>query len=431
MVTSTDSTPESTPSNVGETVSTGEQVTTADPNVSAPDSQIDIGWSLEDQPEQPALPENDDDIQGLLNDPALDQSRVPGLVTELRSARQIAKESKRQVAELRQQLNQLEQFGGMEGVKQSHALLTGLVSNPEQGVGAFLGSLHKQAYPAYERLVNDVIRAHPEYAIQQLQASGKLPATQTSANQLTAEDWGKIPQEFREIAKQVPVDQLINWIDNGTPESLLYNLQREAKLNQLDSTQREQAERQWREQSQQAQQQGQQAANDLGGQYMQAHYKEMSKWKPLGPDNEPSNQMVYKMAYEGAFADMLSDPKFSQMYADAYKLITNAPMRRLQNEGLAADADEREARRMAAQINTRLGQILRERVKLLDSVFRDARAYRESQRSEIPQRTEISGLSTAAGANGEPARLTNDGKVSDKWMDWMISRLPGRAARQG
>lgn len=426
---STDSAPESTSANAGESTSTATEQTgqtqAADPNVSAaPESQIDIGWSLEDQPETPAIPEDDADIEELQKDPALDPARTPGLVEALRSARASEREHRRQVAELRQQLTQLEQFGGLEGVNQSMSLVNDLLTNPQKALDA----ISQQALPVYRQMVDDILTTEREYVIQQLQQAGALPATQ-SAGQLTAEDWARIPQEFHATAKQVPADQLINWLENGTDESLLYNLGREAKLQQLDTAQRQQAERQWREQSQAAQKQGYEAAIQLGEQFTKAHFNEMSKWKPLGPDNESSNQIIYNMVLEGAQASLLSDPKFGQMYQDAYRLLTEAPTRRMRNETLAADQDERKARQMAAQINTRQGQMIRERVKLLDSVFKDARAYRESQRSEIPQRTEISGMSTKAGANGAPPTLTKDGKVNPSWIENMISNLPGLGQR--
>lgn len=425
------STPTTGEATSASSVGAGEQtrqIQAADPNVSAaPESQIDIGWSLEDKPEETALPENDDDIQELLKDPALDPARTPGLVTALRSARQQAVESRKQVAELRQQLTQLEQFGGLEGVNQAMGSFNELLTDPRKG----LASLYDTAYPVYEQIVNHVIASHGDYVVEQLQQAGKLPATQTSAGQLTAEDWAKIPQELREIAKQVPVNELIQWLDNGTEESLAYNLSREAKLQQLDTTQRQQAERQWREQSQEAAKQGQESVDKLSNQFVEAHFNELSKWKPLGPDSEPQNQMIYRMAWQGALSDLLSDPKFGQMHADAFQLLNGAPMRRLRNESLAADQDERKGRQLAMQVSTRLGQVLRERVKLLDSAFRDARAYIESQRSEIPQRTEISGMSTTAGANGAPPTLTKDGRVNPGWIDNMIANLPGIRARQG
>lgn len=432
---STDSAPESTSANAGESTSTATEQTgqtqAADPNVSAAlESQIGIEQWLEDKPETPAIPEDDADIEELQKDPALDPARTPGLVEALRTARAQEREHRKQVAELRQQLTQLEKFGGLEGATQMLGPVNELFANPEQGATKFLDTLSQQALPAYKQMVNDILSTEREYIISQLQQAGALPATQ-SAGQLTAEDWARIPQEFHATAKQVPADQLINWLENGTDESLLYNLGREAKLQQLDTAQRQQAERQWREQSQAAQKQGYEAATQLGEQFTKEHFSRLSKWQPLGPDNEPQNQTIYKMAFEGAQADLLSDPKFSQMYQDAYRLLTEAPMRRMRNESLAADQDERKARQMAAQINTRLGQMLRERVKLLDGVFRDARAYRESQRSNIPQRTEIPGTSSTVGAKGAPPTLTTDGKVNPSWLDNMISSLPGLGARQG
>jgi hypothetical protein len=437
---STGSAPESASTNVGEaapagSVGAGEQSgqsQAADPNVSAtPESQIDAGWSLEDQPEpEIALPDDDADIEGLLNDPALDQAKVPGLVTELRNARQLAKESKRQAAELKQQMAQLEQFGGMEGVSQTMGLVNDLLTNPQQGIGNFLNSLYNQAYPSYEHLVNSVITANADYAIEQLQQAGKLPDTQQRAGSIDSETLATIPEHLRQIAKSLPADVLYNLLDQ--PEDVRnYNLERELKLSNLDSSQRQAQEQQWRQQTQQAQAQGQESATKLASQLESAHFSEMSKWKPFGPDDDSSNQVIYKMAFQGALDALLADQKFGQMHTDAFSLLANAPMRRLRNESFAADQDERKGRQLAAQLNTRLGQVLRERVKLLDSVFRDARAYRESQRSEIPQRTEISGMSSQAGRNGAPPTLTKDGKTNPAWLEWVNAGLPGNGARQG
>ena len=410
----------------------GEQVSTTDANapVSA-ESQIDIGWSLEDKPEEQAsIPDNDDDIQELLKDPAVDQERAPGFVKALQNARLEARESRKQANEFKRQIAQFEQFGGFEGVNQTMGLVSDLIVNPDRGVHGFLSSLHSQAYPAYERLVQSVIAEHPEYALKQLQIAGKLPSTQQSAGYIDSETLATIPEHLRQIAKELPY-HVLNDLFQQPEEVRNYNLERELKLSQLDTTQRQQAERQWREQSQAAYQQGQESLQKLGSQYEQAHYSELAKWKPLGPDSEPGNQQVYKMAIEGSVADMLSDPKFAQMYRDLESLITNAPLRRMRNESFAADSDERKGRQLAAQLNTRLGQILRERVKLLDGVFRDARAYRESQRSEIPQRTEISGVSSQAGSNGAPPTLDKNGRTNPAWLDWLNARLPGNGARQG
>jgi hypothetical protein len=409
------------------------QAPTADANAqAAADNQIDIGWTYGDEPEQQAsIPENDDDIQGMLGDPALDQARTPGLVNALRSARQAVRESKQEVTQLKQQYAQLDEYGGIEGVTQTMSLVNGMLTNPEQGIGDFLQALHAQAYPSYEQLVNSVITANADYAIQQLQQAGKLPAdaTQQRAGSIDADTLATIPQHLREIAKSLPAHVLDDLLVQ--PEEVRnFNLERELKLQQLDSNQRQHEEQRWQQAQQQAYQQGQQAITALGDQYEKAHYSELAKWKPLGPDNDKGNSTIYKMAVEGAFADLLADPKFQQMHNDALALMQNAPLRRLRNEGFSADADERKARQMAAQFNTRFGQILRERVQLLDGVFRDARAYRETQRQEIPERTEISGTSSHAGQNGEPPRNIN-GKTNPAWLDWMISQLPSRRAQQG
>jgi len=261
-----------------------------------------------------------------------------------------------------------------------------------------------------------------------LQQMGKLPSTQaaTGAWQLTADDWARIPQELREIANQVPINQLIEWVDKGTDESLVYNLQREAKLNQLDATQRQQAETAYRQARQEAETQGSQAVDELTGQYEKAHLAQLSKWQPFGPEAGEQNQQLYRSILEGAHATLLADPQWHKLYEDSVSKLQNAPMRKLNNEHFAAGADERDARAAAMRYNARLGQVMRGMISNLDSVFRDARAYREQQRQQIPNRTEITGQSsTAVNGSGIPT-LTENGRLSPQYIDSLKAQYGGR-----
>src|SRR5687767_12205859 len=83
------------PTDVGATGASGADATTGQQPVepstgaqTALDTQpegFSAGWSFEgDDSQQSDIPEADDDIQGMLNDPNLDQKQVPKLVEDLR-----------------------------------------------------------------------------------------------------------------------------------------------------------------------------------------------------------------------------------------------------------------------------------------------------------------------------------------------------------
>lgn len=425
----------STPTNdVGATGASGVDATSGQQNVelsnqgqTVPEStaeEFSAGWSFEDDAQvDPAETEGEDaDIQGMLNDPNLDQARVPGLVESLRGARAQNKQFKAELQQLRDENAALKNGG--------FGIANDLIYNPEEAALPFLQQLSQKALPAYRSLVNTLAQHAPDSLIYALQATGNLPETQTAANQLTAEDWARVPEELRDIAKQIPIAQMIEWLDKGTDENLIFNLQTHKELSELKGAQKEQAEKEWRTASQQAQAQGQSAVSDLTGQYEKAHVAQLSKWQPFGP-NDPQNQFLYTSILEGAHAMLLADKQWFQMYQDAVGKLKEAPMRRLRGEHLAADQDERDARGLAARYNARLGQVMKAHIKSLDSVFRDARAYRETQRQQIPNRTEISGNSTQAGKNGAPPTLLPNGKTNPAYLDYVISNLPANQQRSG
>jgi len=413
---------------------TGQQaIETGQTTPASTAEELSAGWTFDEQPEQQsAIPDGDDDLQGMMADPNLDQAKVPGLVEAIKSARAEARQFKAEIKQLREQSAAFEQYGGFEGIQQTLGIVNGLLHSPETGALQFLQAVAQDAQPAYWAMIENLAQHAPDNLIAALQHVGKLPAQQTatSAGQLTAEDWQRIPQELRGIANQVPINQLVEWLDKGTDESLIYNLQREAKLNQLDTTQRQQAEQAYRTARQEAETQGSQAVEQLTDQYEKAHLAQLAKWQPFGPEAGEQNQQLYRSILEGAHATLLADPQWHKVYEDTVNKLQNAPMRKLNNEHFAAGADERDARAAAMRYNARLGQVMRSQIQMLDSVFRDARAYRESQRSQIPQRTEISGMGSAAGANGAPPTLLN-GKTNPAWLEYVAAGLPVPAGRQG
>lgn len=396
---------------------------------STTDASIDAGWTWDDDDVAPTSDEHEDtdsDIDELAQDPALDPAKVPGLVQALRSARTAERE---RAKALKGYESQLEAYGGVEGALQSLGLVNSLFSGEPQGTTEFLTALYDNAQPAYESLVTDAIRYNPEYAISQLQQMGRLPAElgsmQTAPTSLDAETLAAIPEHLRETAKNLPAS-VIDDLLLQTEEVRNYHLEREMRMQQLDMAQRQQVEQQYQQQYQQAYEGGQRAVQEVTGQYEQAHYSVLAKWQPYGPgeENASKNQQVYGEVMEGAMATVLSDKKFAQMYADAAQLIANAPMRRLQGERIAGDQDERRGRQLAAQFNTRLGQVLRERVRERNEVYKGYRAYLQMS-GQMPNRKEIAGSTVTTGATR--GALGPDGKASPEFLEQLASQINFRS----
>lgn len=418
----------------------GTQAQPSAPGATTPeptDDGINIGWSFEDAPaESPTIPENDDDIQELLKDPKLDPARTPGLVEALRNARKDSREVRGQFKQFQTDRQQLEQafepYGGFDGARQTLDVVTNLFNDPQAATVPFLQNLFEQAYPTYQSVFDNVIEADPQYAIQRLQALGALPGdlTQARPGAIDAETLNSIPEHLRDVAKSLPAEYLEDLLLQ--PESIRdFNLEREAKLRQMDATQRQQAEASWKYQTQQAEAQGRQAFDTLTDQYETKHYQELGKWAPFGPDQSNLNQNLHSDIVEGAYAELLKDQKYRAMHDDIQRMLNEAPLRRLQKEILVADQDERKARQLAMQFNARLGQVISARVKAYNGVFEDARKWREHQRSTAPHRTEIAGQSAKVDSNGRVRTLNERGEISDEYTAELTRSIQARLRSGG
>lgn len=390
---------------------------------STTDDGISVDWSWDDDDAAPTSDEEEtEDYEALAQDPGLDQTKVPGLVQALRSARTAERE---RTKALRQYETQLEAYGGVEGALESLQLVNTLFSGEPQGTTQFLTALYDNAQPAYEQLVTDAISYNPDYAIAQLQQMGRLPAdlasTITPSNSLDAETLSDIPEHLRETAKNLP-SSVMDDLLLQTEEVRNYHLERETRMQQLDMAQRQQVEQQYQAAFQQAQQTGYQQVVGLTQQYEKAHYDQLAKWQPYGPgeENSTKNQAVYGMVMEGAMANVLRDQKFAQMYTDAEQLLKNAPLRALQGERIAASQDERRGRALAMQFNARLGQVLREQVRELNEVYKGYRAYQQMS-GQMPNRREIPGSTVSSGSNR--GALGPDGKASNEFLEQLAAQI--------
>ncbi len=412
--------------------STGEASATP-----AADTSIDIGWSFDsgDEGQQQdaysSIPENDDDIEQLSQDPALDQERLPGLVTALKTARSQFRELNGQLKQFQSQDQALAEYGGVNGVKAVIEPFAPLLRGEEGGAEKLLDALWNHAQPAYQRLADAIINLEPEYVIGKLQAAGKLPeasavAAQAQTSSLLAPDvLASIPEHLHDTAKRLASEQpaVLEDLLLQNDDVRNYNLDREAKLMQLSDAEAAKERTAWEGSVKAAQLEGVQSVQNLSKQYEEAHFRELNKWKPYGSDEE-ANTEFRREVVEGAFAKILGDQKFAQMYTDVQKALEQAPMMRLRGETLRADQMERMARQQAMQFNTRLGQLMKARIDKHNALLGKARQYDDQQRQSVPRRTEISRNSNNVTGGGQKGTLDSNGRLSQQYLDDIANSIP-------
>lgn len=438
----------------GDSVSEQTQQQASEPVVTAPvtsDPSNDAGWSLDDILNEQTPAESEDEysdsaIEQLSQEQGLQTDKVPGLVQAVRQLREERKTLRTEMAQARAEREQMEAslagYGGLEGVQQSYESFAPLLRG-EQGAGeAFLQSIWQEAKPSYGTLADALIKlTAPEYLLEKMREYGKLPESLATTSQsfarLDAETLGTIPQHLHDVAKRLALENP-EYVDDLLlqPDALRnFNLERELKLSQMNEQQQIFERQQWDAKVQEAETAAQTAVQQLSQQHEQRHYQELAKWKPFG-ENAEANQRLYRDVVEGAFAELLTDQKFSKMREDATRMLMEAPLLKLHGQTFKANENERQARGMAAQLNTRLGQILAERIKGENGyakVFSDALKWRDQQRQQVPQRTEIPG-SNALNAmngnsqNGKPANIRGaDGEYTPEYMAFLMSKM-GQAA---
>lgn len=408
----------------------GQQVAQSTPAIpdantqESTDDQIDAGWQYgEEEKAEAALPDDDSDIESMIQEPGVDPDKVPGVVTALRSAREQVRDLTRQLAQAKS-AQPATDFSPQQ-IEVANKLFN---ATPENGgIVDVMNTLHQTASPLYAQIVDDVIGADPGYALRKLQEMGAIPDVQAQPQygptDIDPETMASLPPNLQAVAKAMTGEDAAEFNELLTPEAQAGFLNRLDRLNRMEGAQRQQAEAQWTQKVESAREQGQQSLQSLGEQYEKAHYSQLAKWSPFGPEDAAGNSQIYDSVVQGAFKELLSDTKFAQMRDDAVKMLSNAPIRRLQNEGMYADQDERQARQMAAQFNAKLGHLIKARVDKLDSVFRDARAYRETQRQNAPNRTEIPGQSTQISNGNGVKPLDNKGRISDQYIQDLTQRL--------
>lgn len=412
--------------------STGEASATP-----AADTSIDIGWSFDDgdegqqQDAYSSIPENDDDIEQLSQEPGVDPDKLPGVVTALKTARGRVRELDAELRQFQNHNQALAEYGGVEGVKAVIEPFAPLLRGEEGGAEKLLDALWNHAQPAYQRLADAIINLEPEYVIGKLQAAGKLPEAsanaahaQTSAL-LTPDVLASIPEHLHDTAKRLAQEQpaVLDDLLLQNDEVRNYHLDREGKLMQLSDAEAAKERTAYENSVKAAQLEGVRSVQDLSKQYEEAHFRELNKWKPYGNDEE-ANTEFRREVVEGAFAKILGDQKFAQMYTDVQKALEQAPMMRLRGETLRADQMERMARQQAMQFNTRLGQLMKARIDRHNALLGKARSYDDQQRQNIPRRTEISRNSNDVKTGNRSSTLDSNGRLSASYLEDIANSIP-------
>jgi hypothetical protein len=404
-------------------------------------SEFDAGWSLDEDatPEADVIPDDDSDIPESIDPREAD--RVQGVVGALRNARQHARELAKEVKQYRQTVEALDSYGGAEAATQTLGLIHGFLNPQPDETGAvndstvpFLESIYGASAARYERLVSDVVEQHADYVVERLQALGKLPADlgqQNYASSIDADMLNATPEHLRDAYKALP-QSLRDQYDALDPEARQTMLERDKKLMDIDNAQRSAQEQQQQQAYQSAVQKGQTQAQELLTSFEKAHYAQLQKWSPYGPEQSKQNNQLYRNLVEGAFSQLLENQEYAAMYQDANDLLRNAPIKALAGEKFAAQEAERQARNLATRFNARLGQEISAQVKAMDEVFRGYRAWREQQRSLSPNRTEIPGQmgGVALQQNRNPNAVDSSGRVTDEYKR-VLSRMVEDNLRSG
>lgn len=381
-----------------------------EPNATTAPGGVDLaaGWSLTD-----------------LDKPSLLDDQAPEANSESAPTDLTAPVAAAPAAPAVDPMQVLQEYGGVEGAVETLGLINGLITGEEQGVTGFLQSLYDAAQPAYVSLVDQIIQNNPEYALEKLREAGLVPAqmqaeVEPTIGSIEPDVWETIPEELRDTAMKLPAEmkEELNLMSEAVRNQ---HLSEKRELQQMRAFQQQQMEAAQQAQYQQAVATGVEQRDALLGQIEKAHLDVLGKWQPYGPEASTENQALYESLMEGAMRKVLSDPQFATMYRDFNQLMTEAPLKAMAGNKLAAEADTRRARGLAAQFNTQYARELQGRVKSLDTVFRGYRSFQNGQAATPPERKEIRGSVISDGK--KVSAIGPDGQATDEFLRNLAAKL--------
>ena len=359
------------------------------------------GWSLEDL-DKPSV---------------LDESSTPVAAPE--DASQVA-------ASIDDPLTALQQYGGVEGAVGTLQVVDQLISGTEEGVTSFLQTMYESAQPAYAKLVDQVIAFNPEYAVQQLQAAGYIPADLNpldapppAISSIEPEVLESIPEHLRQVALSLPaeVQEDLNMMSDAVRNQTLAE---KKELQDMRNAIQQQQQQQQQQRYEEAVRSGAEQREQLLAQLENGHMQVLSKWQPWGPDAQADNQMLYESLLEGTMRTVLADAKYAQMYRDFNQLMSEAPLKALEGNKMAANTMTQQARGLAAQFNVQFSRELQSRVSKFDKVFRGSRGSQSAQ-TAAPVRKEVRGSVISDGK--KVSAIGPDGQATDEFLNSLVASL--------
>jgi hypothetical protein len=303
-----------------------------------------------------------------------------------------------------------------------------LYEKPE-GAGVALSEVEARSPEVFSRIRNLVIASNPQLSLKQsaLLCGWDMDAEPIPDNDLPHDLARHIPPDLQQTARTLSRDLLYLWAEKGA-DTLVYNLQQEAQVIEAWQQQTAEFSQQWEKAITEAEATGRANLTALIGQLESAHHKELEKWKPFGA-NTAANEAVRRMSFAGALDHLLSDQKWLDIHNRMCGLIAAAPNGRLFGQHALADQAEREARQLAQQFSTRLGQMIRDQVKLVDSAIRGAIARGVEEALQQQANAPLAPIDESRSLRpGEPERNKN-GKTNPAWMDWITKKVLTRGGQ--
>lgn len=289
-----------------------------------------------------------------------------------------------------------------------------------------LAEVEKRSPEVFNRIRNLVIASNPHLSLKQsaLLTGWDMDEEPAPSNELPHDLARHIPPDLQQTARTVPQDLLYLWAEKGT-DTLVYNLQQESQAIEAQQQQTAEFNQQWEKAITEAEATGHANLAALVGQFESAHHKELEKWRPFGASKE-ANEATRRMAFAGALDHLLSDQKWLDIHNRLSRLITAAPNGRLFGQHAMADEAEREARQLAQQFSTRLGQMIRDQVKLVDNAIRGAIAHAVEEALQQQANAPLAPMDESRSMRpGEPPRRDpKSGRTSSAWLDWLSKHLP-------
>jgi hypothetical protein len=306
--------------------------------------------------------------------------------------------------------------------RESLAVLSDLL-NPksEHGPKNFLISLQRSAPQIFEKLQDVLIDSDRNYAVERLMLNGALPsALYLGPRELPHEDLMLVPQVYHQTLQSLP-PAVYEHVMQMRPSEREFFLKTEADLQHRYAQMSQQQQAHYQSALVEAVNNGRKEAQALSQIYEREHYAWLEKNCRLF--DKSANTVVHQALIESAFAVVLGQPRFVEIYNVAHELLAKAFVWDMHGDRQRANDALQTARQLAAQFNSRLGQEIRNRTKELEQAI-NARVGKEVEKI-VAELAQPKGAATAAGIDmtGAPPTLKN-GKTNPEFIEFLASRLP-------